>query len=530
MFFLGEFDEIYHRYLRLDNCKIFTKMTRNYNLKTLQERFKTLGFAVLMAISGNAFSQISGNVTVGSGGTYSSLTDLATAISSSGVNGALNVTVTSDLNESAIVYLRKNASLPPTSTNTITIDGKGFKLRSTGANAAIIFDGISYTTLKNLTVEKYTTSLNQKGIQFMNNAQYNTVDKCNIEFALLASGTTSSASGGAYIVFSQSATTMASAGTVPAGSYNTISNCLMRTTNSNSPGPYAAIVDYGSSSWNTSTPSNNTIKGNTIENFYYFGVYNYYTNGDQFINNDISRANATSNNAYSVAYMMYSYYTRSTNRSTMYEGNKFHDLPYKGATAKDAYSSTVYGIYAYYNYGTAANNFMVKDNAFQNIECASTNYFGYCYYNYYANYDGNFVQNWNSASTSSYLYGWYMYYQYNDHIFRNNTIRDCRTSYYTYFVYCYYGDKKIFTNNKITNNTTAQGSTGYTYCFYIYYPSSSAVNIFEDNVLDSNTFGYATLLWKLYCTTGTVSITEIRITNNRIIDNPTYGISLWIHL
>ena len=263
-------------------------MTKNYYFHTLRKHVKALGFAALMTFSGNAYSQLSGTVTVGStaGADYTSLAQLATAISGSGVNGALTVTVTSNLSASSIVYFRKNASLPPTSTNTITIDGKGFKFSSTNNDAAIILDGISYVTLKNLTIEKNTTSTNQKGIQFMNNAQYNTIDKCNIEFARLTSGTTSTSSGGAYIVFSQSTTSMSSGGTSPAGSYNTVQNCIMKTTNSNSPGPFAAIIDYGSSSWSSSTPSNNTFKGNTIENFYYYGVYNYYTNGEQFIDND----------------------------------------------------------------------------------------------------------------------------------------------------------------------------------------------------------------------------------------------------
>ena len=339
-------------------------MTKNYIFQTLKGRIKAFSFAALLAVSGNAFSQISGNVTVGTtaGADYASLSALATAISGSGVNGALNVTLTSDLSATAMVSFTKNASLPPTSTNTITIDGKGFKLSSSNNDAAILLNGISYMTIKNMTIEKRTTSTDQKGIQFINNAQYNTIDKCNIEFALLATGTTSTASGGAYIVFSQSTTSMSSGGTAPAGSYNTVQNCVMKTTNSNSPGPFAAIIDYGSSSWSSSTPSNNTFKGNTIENFYYYGVYNYYTNGEQFIDNDFSRANATSNNAYSSPRFIYSYYTRSSNRSTTYDGNNFHDLQYKGATSY--YSSTVYGIYAYYNYGTASNYFTVKNNTF----------------------------------------------------------------------------------------------------------------------------------------------------------------------
>ena len=90
---------------------------------------------------------------------------------------------------------------------------------------------------------------------------------------------------------------------------------------------------------------------------------------------------------------MRSYYTYSTNRSTKFEGNKFHDLPYKNAPASMGFTSTVYGMYGYYNYGTSSNFWTVKDNTFENIQCRSTSYFGYCYYNYYADYDGNVVDN-----------------------------------------------------------------------------------------------------------------------------------------
>ena len=488
-------------------------MTKNYYFQTLRKYAKSLGFAALMTLTGNAFTQISGNVTVGSGGTYSSMAALASAISGSGVNGALNVTVTSNLSASSMVEFRKNASLPPTKTNTITIDGKGFKLTSTNNDAAILLNGISYVTIKNLTIEKNTTSTDQKGVQFMNNAQYNTIDNCSIEFARLSSGTTSTSSGGAYIVFSQSKTSMSSSSSSgPAGSYNTVQNCTMKTTNSNSPGPHSAIFIFGSSSWNTSKVTNNTFKGNTIENFYYFGVYNYYTNGEQFIDNDFSRKNATSNNAYSSPRFIYSYYTRSTNRSTTYDGNNFHDLPYKNATSR--YGSTVYGFYAYRNYGTASNYFTIKNNTFENIECNSSNYFGYCYYNYYGNYDGNTVKNWNSNGSSSYMYGWYVYYGYNDLKFNNNVIRDCYSRYYTYLTYIYYPTKCEVNNNKIINNRTAQTSSAYTYTLYVYRPGSSVKNTINNNVIDSNWFGYYTYNLYVYYFNG--EINNNRLTNNLI--------------
>ena len=101
--------------------------------------------------------------------------------------------------------------------------------------------------------------------------------------------------------------------------YNNIKNNLMRTTNSNSPGPAFGIVDQQGTSTYYYAANNNTFEGNKIENFYYYGVFNRYSNGEQFVNNDISRKNASSGSTTSTTmFGMYCYYTYGTNRSTSY--------------------------------------------------------------------------------------------------------------------------------------------------------------------------------------------------------------------
>ena len=491
-------------------------MIKNYIFNTRRLIKKGVLLASLLSVVGLTKAQLSGTVTLGTGGDYTTWQSLASAISGSGVSGPLTVNVISDLTTSSVVTFAQNASKPTTSTNTITINGNGYKLASSYTYSAIDFNGLDYVTIKKLIVQKTGTSTSQRGISFRGQSDYNKIDSCTIEYTSLTSGSTG---GGAYIVFSASTTSSTSYTSTYNGSYNTISNCLMRTTNSNSPGPTYAVVVMGSSSKYSSTPSNNTIKNNTIQNFYYRIYYNYYANGDQFLNNDCSRANATSNNAYSLAYWFYSYYTYSTNRSTKIAGNHIHDLPFKGATS--GYTSTVYGMYTRYNYGNSNNYFTIQDNTFENILCNSSNYFGYNYYNYYVKYDGNTVKNWRSLGTG-YMYGWYMYYQYNDHIFTNNTIRDCYSKYYTYFVYSYYGDRKTFNGNKIINNETSQGNSVYTYVFYVYYPNSGQTHQFEDNVIDSNTFGYYTYGTYLYYWNGTFN--RNKVTNNKIENtSTTYG-------
>ena len=144
----------------------------------------------------------------------------------------------------------------------------------------------------------------------------------------------------------------------------------MRTTATNSAGPWYGITCIGNTSSYSSVADDNSITANKIQNFYYSSIYNYYSNGNQFVDNDISRSNATSSSPMSTSpYCIYSYYTYGTNRSTVYRNNNIHDLPYVGATSSSTtnYISIFYGMYAYYNYGTTTNPFVIDKNTFKNI-------------------------------------------------------------------------------------------------------------------------------------------------------------------
>ena len=79
-----------------------------------------------------------------------------------------------------------------------------------------------------------------KILHFYNRADYNTIEKCTLQFSGITTGTTSSSTGNAYVWFS-TATTSLSGTSSYNGIENTINGCLMRTTNSNSPGPTYAI-------------------------------------------------------------------------------------------------------------------------------------------------------------------------------------------------------------------------------------------------------------------------------------------------
>ena len=306
--------------------KIYYKITKSLAFL----KFKML--LMLLCLAGVANAQLSGNYTIDatkttSGTNYASWSAFASAIGTSGVSGPVRVSVLS--NETTANVVTFNAISGTSSTNTVTITGNSNTLSSSSANEAIPFIGADYVSISGLTIQKTGTGTAQTGIRFTNVSDYNTIASCTIEFTAQTTGSTA---GGAYIAFATSGTSLTTTTTTQNGSFNTVRNCLMRTTNTNAPGPTYGIIDQQSTSAYTSVRNNNTFEGNTIRNFFFYGIYNQYSNGEQFINNDISRMAASSSSPCNLTvYGIWTYFTYSTNRSTAYRGNNFHDMPYAGA-------------------------------------------------------------------------------------------------------------------------------------------------------------------------------------------------------
>jgi PKD repeat protein len=474
---------------------------------------------MLLCLAGVANAQLSGSYTINSasatGGTnYATWSAFASAIGTSGVSGAVKVTVMTDETTSATVTF--NAISGASSTNTIAIDGNGKKLSSSATYEAIGFNGADYLTIKNLIVQKTGTGTIQTGIRFYNNSDYNEINGCTIDYTAMTGGTTA---GGAYIAFASSQTSLTTTSSTNNGSYNKIINNVMQTSAANSAGPCYGIMDQQSTSTYYSAANNNSFEGNTIKNFYFYGVYNRYTNGEQFINNDFSRANATSSSSTSsTMYGIYSYYVYSTNRSTAYNKNNFHDLPRAGVSLGSTPLYYFYGIYAYYNYGTTTNpikldanifkdinvyyyyyghylyyNYVmdITNNTFDNVDAYASGYQSYAYRNYYgSDYSmiGNTIKNCDAGMVGTgYFYGVYNYYIYNSYrsnnLFEDNQIIDNNAGYYNYAVQLYYYSSYKINRNRIVGNGTGS-SGGYFYGLYLYYLYNEEItsNIIADNM------------------------------------------------
>jgi PKD repeat protein len=466
-------------------------MKKHYKPTTNGMLTKLKMLLMLLCIYGSAHAQMSGNYTINSasatsGTNFASWSAFASAIGTSGVSGAVRVSVLS--NETTANVVTFNAISGTSATNTVTITGNSNTLSSSSANEAILFNGADYVSISGLTIQKTGTGTAQTGVRFTNASDYNTLNGLTIEFT---AQTSSSTAGGAYIAFASSPTSLTTTSSSQNGSYNTIRNCTMRTTNSGAPGPTFGIVDQQSTSFYTSTANNNTFEGNAIRNFFFYAIYNRYTNGEQFINNDISRLAASSSSPCNTTlYGIWTYYTYGTNRSTSYKGNNFHDMPYAGASVSSTsnYINTYYTLFGWYHYGNATNPFTFDGNTTRNVVAYSQFFHAYLYYTYAMNFQNNVVDK-NQSYTTSTNYTHWMYYCYD-----NNVI-----------------------NNRITNNSfNNMGSGGTTYIFYNWYNYNSvrSINAWEDNRIDSNASSgnlYTTYLYYM----GSMRVTRNTFTNNR---------------
>lgn len=494
-----------------------------------QQLLRNLKYTVLTLLGFSVFSlsaQMSGSYTIdaSSGATSTNFQDWYSfwrslqglsrsdggALHSGGVSGPVTVDVKSSLTETSPIEFPSITGM--NSTNTVTINGNGNAVELGTSYQVINFTGGDYFTLDDLIIRNTSNGSFVKIVRFSNNSDYNTIKNCTLEFSSLTTGSTS---GQAYVAWATSQTSNTSTTTTDNGKYNTVSGCLMRTTNSNSPGPGFAVVDQQGTSGYTSTPSNNTVSDNVIQNFFYYAYYTRYTNGNHFKGNDISRANSTSKNLSSTVMVIYSYYTYSTNRSTEISDNYIHDLPYSGAPISQGIS-TFYGIYGWYNYGNSGNRYQITGNKMENIQVAGRIYYSYLYYSDFVDIKKNHVIRVNNNNnTTNYSYGWYFYYGEETN-FSQNIIEKCTTTYYTYYTYFFRHDG---TWNYCEDNIIRNNESGYyTYALYSYYGNwqMSRNAVLNNEIDDTRGYLYAIAPYYVY---------NVRVFSNLVAGNVgAYGV------
>jgi PKD repeat protein len=331
---------------------------------------KALALGLMLTGSGWVKAQLSGTVTVGSGGTYTTFGAFATAFNASGVSGPLTVNVISNVTETAVVTFNNLFTNSPTATNRVTINGNNF-IVSRAATSTItpeifLFNGADFFTINQMTILNSGTASNVMGIRFTNNANDNVITNCTIEFSNLTATQTNT--GAAYIAFSNSTTLgrywldqlngwfdcpgVYTTGISGNGARNIIASNIMKT-QANSPGPHVGIYETqnrASGIIGTNIPFNNTFKNNRIDNFANIAILSAHSNGTEIIGNDISRTNVTTqvfSQTSTTASVIQGIFSGSVGfnavRAHRIDSNKIHDLPFLNATTTNA-NTTTHGI------------------------------------------------------------------------------------------------------------------------------------------------------------------------------------------
>ncbi|HEX6915886.1 MAG TPA: T9SS type A sorting domain-containing protein [Chitinophagaceae bacterium] len=262
-----------------------------------------------------------------------------------GIGGAVvfNVDGASNFNEQVIIPAITGTS----ASNTITFKGNGAALSytstSTSERAVIKLNGADYVTIDslNITAGGSTSGEYGYGVQMVNDADNNTVSGCTINVAVTPA-TASSTSFAGVVINASTATT--ATGT---GDSKCDNNTITRNTIN---GGYLGIGVIANSSTNTVT--GNKIKGNTITNFYTYGVYLNGNISTLVDSNDVSRpARATVSSYYGV-------YMTGVSRSTVISRNRFHN-PFGAVTTS---TDGAYGVNSSSVDATPGNENIIANN------------------------------------------------------------------------------------------------------------------------------------------------------------------------
>ena len=462
-------------------------MEKHYNTKWLSSLYRGLLLSVsLLLVSGMAMAQLDGTYTINSasatsGTNFKSFADLASALKSNGVKGAVTINVVASSGPYSETVMFEPAS-GASATNTITINGNGETITTTSSTDVIELYGADYMTFKNLKINAAGTGNSTKCVLMRNNADYNTFDGCE----MIVSRYRGTSNTTAYVAFSGSRTSVRSTGNH--GSHNTFKNNKMwNGTTGYTYGPYYGIAEY----YNYAT-GNNTFDNNDMSSVYYYWMYNYYSSGYKITNNDFHNQR----NGANYAYVTYCYYGNSRSVANQIQVN---NNEYRNMTC-----NYVYGMYSYRCQGTSSQPFQMSGN-----KCYNNDAGYYCYgpRPYYAtNFESNNNEVYNN-SADYYVYGMYPYFGSNG-IVDGNAVHDNTAGYGVYGYYVYYMEG-VFSNNTYFNNA------GDYYCYALLggYTRGSLDIVHNTFVLDHDVDYYSYAIYAYMRN----AFTNINVKNNIIV-------------
>jgi hypothetical protein len=286
----------------------------------------------------SARAQLSGTYSIGSGGSYVTFGAAVSALTTAGVSGPVTFNVLAGTYPEMFTI---PAITGASATNVITFDGgtgnaatRIIQYDVTAQYGAVVtLDGADYITFKNLTIRSVNTSYGA-GFLFTNSADYNEIRNCRIELPVTTTNTSH-----AGIRASSTSSTGTSG---DHGNFNLIQDNVFI-------GGYYGVQWYGSGSTDYTTAQGNQFIGNTLTEWYYYGIRLYYAGGHPIVrgNTAIQRSSGGTGYAY------YLYYPNDGPEFSYNYGHA-HNYPMYVAYINNAQASTT-------NRGKVFNNMGIAD-------------------------------------------------------------------------------------------------------------------------------------------------------------------------
>ena len=366
----------------------------------------------------------SGTYTIdSSGGDFNNLAEFAEALSCASITGPVtaNVVAGSGPYTEQVVF---GEITGVSATNTVTINGNGNAINVDPASdnrAVIQLNGTDFMTIDNLTLTGGSTY--GWGVWLTNQADNNTISNCIINM----DATSTSSTNFSGIISSSSATSTI-------GEDNNANNNLIQNNTIN--GGYYGIRLNGT----TTDNSGNRIEGNTIADFYTYGIYLNDQENSVVSGNDISRASRTGVTTF------YGVYINSCVGVAVTK-NRVHNT-HDAATSQ---TGIAYGIYHNASDGTSANPHLVANNLIYNLNSEDGTVYGI--YNsgsdFVKYYHNTVAINNQSATGTDIVRGFYQTTTASDIEFKNNIV---------YINHSSTGDKHGLYHNLNTSSITSNNN------------------------------------------------------------------------
>jgi len=240
-------------------------------------------------------------------------------------------------------------------TNTVTFNGNGNTIAFSSSDnlerAVIKLRSVSHIIFDSLRIDATGAGTYGFGVQFFNNADSNTINNCTV-----IGNTTSTSTNFAGIVINNSESSATTTGSSLCDG-NTISNNRVI-------GSYYSITCVGGTTTTTIPVEGNKITGNTLEDFYFYGIYISGNNNTLIEGNNISRPNRT------VTSTFYGVYVTGLSTGLKISKNRIHD-PFAGTPG----STSLFGaIYITGSDAPTGSEHIVSNNLVYNVNAGGTQY------------------------------------------------------------------------------------------------------------------------------------------------------------